>query len=52
MAMKSGISTLKIALVCLISLMGRLAQAEKLEFSNTVGPSATTCYLENMSETV
>ena len=43
---------IKLTLLCIFGLLSRLSLAEKLQFSNTVGASGTTCYLENISETV
>ena len=46
------LSTFQLALVCLMGMICSVSLAEKLEFSNTIGPSATTCYLENIGETI
>ena len=34
------------------TLLASLALAEKIQFSNEVTPSGTTCYLENIGETI
>ena len=33
-------------------LMAQMAMTEKIEFVNTVGPSGTTCFLENIGESI
>ena len=42
---------LKGLLVC-VAAISILGQAEKIEFTNSVTPSGTTCYLENIGETI
>ena len=35
----------------ILSLMTTVTQGEKIDFSNRIEASGTTCFLENMSET-
>ena len=42
---------LKRLLAC-VAAIAMLGQAEKIEFINNVTPSGTTCYLENIGETI
>ena len=33
-------------------MMTQMVVSEKIEFVNTVGPSGTTCFLENIGESI
>jgi len=50
------ISLIKVMLISSLTMMimneSVLVKAEKIEFFNTVAPGGTTCYLENIGESI